>query len=132
MTGGVVVVLGGTGRNFAAGMSGGIAYVLDTDGELVNRCNHEMVLLERVQDTAEAEEIQRLISRHTLYTDSPVGQQVLDNWNEYLPKFVRVIPKDYKVMLEQIRKFQDDGLQGEAALLAAFEASTRELACSGK
>ncbi|WP_307394547.1 glutamate synthase large subunit [Paenibacillus anaericanus] len=132
MTGGVVVVLGGTGRNFAAGMSGGIAYVLDTDGGLVNRCNHEMVLLERVQDTAEAEEIQRLISRHTLYTDSPVGQQVLDNWNEYLPKFVRVIPKDYKVMLEQIRKFQDDGLQGEAALLAAFEASTRELACSGK
>lgn len=132
MTGGVVVVLGGTGRNFAAGMSGGIAYVLDTDGELVNRCNHEMVLLERVHDTAEAEEIQRLISRHTLYTDSPVGQQVLDNWNEYLPKFVRVIPKDYKVMLEQIRKFQDDGLQGEAALLAAFEASTRELACTGK
>ncbi|MOA66078.1 Ferredoxin-dependent glutamate synthase 1 [compost metagenome] len=61
-----------------------------------------------------------------------MGQQVLDNWNEYLPKFVRVIPKDYKVMLEQIRKFQDDGLQGEAALLAAFEASTRELACSGK
>lgn len=132
MTGGVVVVLGGTGRNFAAGMSGGIAYVLDTDGELANRCNHEMVLLERVQDTAEAEEILRLISRHTLYTDSPVGQHVLDNWNEYLPKFVRVIPKDYKVMLEQIRKFQDDGLQGEAALLAAFEASTRELACSGK
>lgn len=132
MTGGVVVVLGGTGRNFAAGMSGGIAYVLDTDGELVNRCNHEMVLLESVQDTTEADEIQRLISRHTLYTDSPVGQRVLDNWNEYLPKIVRVIPKDYKVILERIRKFQDEGLQGDAALLAAFEASTQELASTGK
>ncbi len=131
MTGGRVVILGGTGRNFAAGMSGGIAYVLDLQGDFVNRCNLEMVLLERVEDPAEADQLRTLISRHALYTDSGVGRRVLDNWNELLPKFVRVIPKDYKRMLEQIRKVENDGLEGEAALLAAFEANTRELARSG-
>ncbi|GGH12630.1 glutamate synthase large subunit [Paenibacillus segetis] len=132
MTGGIVAVLGGTGRNFAAGMSGGIAYVLDTEGDLINRCNLEMVLLEQIQDTAEADQLQTLISRHVLYTESSVGQQILEHWNEYLPRFVRVIPKDYKRMLQQIRKVEEEGLQGEAALLAAFEASTRELARTGK
>lgn len=131
MTGGRVVVLGGTGRNFAAGMSGGIAYVLDMQGNFVGRCNQGMVLLERVEDPAEADELRTLISRHVLYTDSAAGRRVLDHWNELLPKFVRVIPKDYKRMLEQIRKVENDGLQGEAALLAAFEANTRELARSG-
>lgn len=131
MTGGRVVVLGGTGRNFAAGMSGGIAYVLDMQGNFVGRCNQGMVLLERVEDRAEADELRSLISRHVLYTDSAAGRRVLDHWNELLPKFVRVIPKDYKRMLEQIRKVENDGLQGEAALLAAFEANTRELARSG-
>ncbi|MDN4068587.1 glutamate synthase large subunit [Paenibacillus vini] len=131
MTGGRVVVLGGTGRNFAAGMSGGIAYVLDMRGNFVGRCNQGMVLLERVEDPAEADELRSLISRHVLYTESAAGRRVLDHWNELLPKFVRVIPKDYKRMLEQIRKVENDGLQGEAALLAAFEANTRELARSG-
>ncbi|MEF2967598.1 glutamate synthase large subunit [Paenibacillus sp. M1] len=131
MTGGRVVVLGGTGRNFAAGMSGGIAYVLDVQGDFVKRCNLEMVLLEQVTEPAEVDQLRTLISRHILYTDSVVGRRVLDNWNELLPKFVRVIPKDYKRMLEQIRKVESEGLKGEAALLAAFEANTRELARSG-
>lgn len=128
MTGGRVVVLGGTGRNFAAGMSGGIAYVLDVEGGFDKRCNMEMVLLEKVQDKAEIEQLRTMLSRHVLYTDSEVGRRVLDNWSEMLPKFVRVIPKDYKRMLEQIRKVEDQGLQGDEALLAAFEANTRELA----
>ncbi|MNI28670.1 Ferredoxin-dependent glutamate synthase 1 [compost metagenome] len=130
MTGGRVVVLGGTGRNFAAGMSGGIAYVLDVEGSFDKRCNMEMVLLEKVQDKAEIEQLRTMLSRHVLYTDSEVGRRVLDNWSEMLPKFVRVIPKDYKRMLEQIRKVEDQGLQGDEALLAAFEANTRELARS--
>lgn len=131
MTGGRVVVLGGTGRNFAAGMSGGVAYVYDPEGNFLDRCNLEMVLLERVEEAEEAEELHSLISRHVEYTDSAVGRKVLDNWNESLNAFVRVIPKDYKRMLEQIRKVQDQGLQGEAALLAAFEANMRELARTG-
>ncbi|RCX20532.1 glutamate synthase (ferredoxin) [Fontibacillus phaseoli] len=131
MTGGRVVVLGGTGRNFAAGMSGGIAYALDLHGDFINRCNLEMVLLEPVADPAEVDQLRTLISRHVLYTDSVVGRRVLDNWNELLLKFVRVIPKDYKRMLEQIRKVENEGLKGEDALLAAFEANTRELARSG-
>lgn len=131
MTGGRVVVLGGTGRNFAAGMSGGVAYVYDPEGTFLDRCNLEMVLLERVEEADEAEELRSLISRHVEYTESAVGRKVLDNWNESLASFVRVIPKDYKRMLQQIRKVQEQGLQGEAALLAAFEANMRELARAG-
>ncbi|WP_209861439.1 glutamate synthase large subunit [Paenibacillus shirakamiensis] len=131
MTGGRVVVLGDTGRNFAAGMSGGIAYVYDPQGTFLQRCNLEMVLLERVEDAEEAEQLQALIGRHIDYTDSAIGRRVLENWNESLQDFVRVIPKDYKRMLEQIRKVLDQGLQGEAALLAAFEANMRELARAG-
>jgi glutamate synthase (NADPH/NADH) large chain len=131
MTGGVVAVLGGTGRNFAAGMSGGIAYVLDIDGDFNKRCNQEMVLLEQVEDALEAEQLRSLIERHVYYTESAVGTTVLNEWQTFLPKFVRVIPKDYKKMLAQISKVHAEGLQGEAALLAAFEASTRELAGIG-
>lgn len=131
MTGGRVVILGETGRNFAAGMSGGIAYVLDLQGNFAKRCNTEMVLLERISDPAEEEQLRTMIRRHVLYTESAVGRRVLDNWNETLGKFVRVIPKDYKRMLEQIRKVEDEGLNGNEALLAAFEANKRELAPSG-
>ncbi|KAA9004803.1 glutamate synthase large subunit [Paenibacillus spiritus] len=131
MTGGRVVVLGGTGRNFAAGMSGGIAYVYDPDNSFVGRCNLEMVLLERVEDEEEAQELQDMIARHAELTGSALGSRVLANWQENLPSFVRVIPKDYKRMLSQIRKVQETGLTGEAALMAAFEANMRELARVG-
>lgn len=131
MTGGRVVVLGSTGRNFAAGMSGGIAYVLDPDRSFVERCNLEMVLLESIEDAAELEEVRSLIKRHVEYTGSQAGQRVLQDWNQQSQDFVRVIPKDYKRMTEQIQKVHDTGLTGEAALLAAFEANMRELARSG-
>jgi glutamate synthase domain-containing protein 3 len=131
MTGGRVVVLGETGRNFAAGMSGGIAYVYDPDRSFIGRCNLEMVLLERVEELEEIEELRELISRHVELTGSEAGARVLDQWADSLPKFVRVIPKDYKRMMEQIRKVEQTGLTGEVALMAAFEANMRELARVG-
>ncbi|MFB5674294.1 glutamate synthase large subunit [Paenibacillus terreus] len=131
MTGGRVVVLGGTGRNFAAGMSGGIAYVYDPEGSFLDRCNLEMVLLERVEDTAEAADLRGMIERHVAHTDSEAGQRILKDWEASLQYFVRVIPKDYKRMLEQIEKVEAAGLTGDEALLAAFEANMRELARTG-
>lgn len=131
MTGGRVAVLGPTGRNFAAGMSGGIAYVYDPDNTFIKRCNLEMVLLERVEEAEEAAELYSLIARHAELTGSAAGSRILDSWEATLPKFVRVIPKDYKRMLEQIRKVEQTGLTGEAALMAAFEANMRELARVG-
>ncbi|MEI0738742.1 hypothetical protein VQ056_22370 [Paenibacillus sp. JTLBN-2024] len=107
MTGGRVVVLGGTGRNFAAGMSGGIAYVYDPENNFIQRCNLEMVLLERVEEIEEAEELKQLIQKHVSYTGSAMGQRVLENWDQNLNQFVRVIPKDYKRMTQHIRKVQE-------------------------
>ncbi|QCT04098.1 glutamate synthase [Paenibacillus algicola] len=131
MTGGRVAVLGETGRNFAAGMSGGTAYVYDPEGNFMDRCNREMVLLERVEDAEESEILFSMLQRHSMYTDSSVAQELLGDWEQSLSKFVKVIPKDYKRMLEQIQKVQDQGLTGDAALLAAFEANMRELARTG-
>lgn len=126
MTGGRIIILGKTGRNFAAGMSGGIAYIYDPDNTFVTRCNLEMVLLERVEDEMEELELKQMIEKHTEATDSTVGRKVLAGWNEELAHFVRVIPKDYKRMLEHIAKVEEKGLAGEEALLAAFETSLRE------
>lgn len=131
MTGGRVVILGETGRNFGAGMSGGIAYVYDPQGTFIDRCNLEMILLERVEDAEEAQELKSMIEKHVNYTESAVGERVLEDWENSLGQFVRVIPKDYKRMTQQIRKVQENGLSGEAALLAAFEANMRELARAG-
>ncbi|WP_172251928.1 glutamate synthase large subunit [Saccharibacillus deserti] len=131
MTGGRVVVLGATGRNFAAGMSGGVAYVYDGAGDFVDRCNLEMVLLETLEDAAEKEEVRELIQRHAELTDSGVAKLILDGWEQTSGRFVRVIPKDYKRMLEQIEKAESTGLTGDDALLAAFEANMRELARAG-
>ncbi|CCO08021.1 glutamate synthase large subunit [Desulforamulus hydrothermalis] len=126
MTGGRVVVLGSTGRNFAAGMSGGIAYVLDEDGTFPGRCNREMVLLEELSDAAEIKEVQELIRRHFNYTRSTVAQRVLENWALLQPKFVRVIPKDYKRMTEALKRAYEAGLSGEQAVLAAFEENKKD------
>ncbi|CAM4410867.1 glutamate synthase large subunit [Paenibacillus tarimensis] len=131
MTGGRVVVLGTTGRNFAAGMSGGIAYVYDQAGDFVNRCNLEMVGLERLESEQELAELKQMIMNHVMYTDSAPGQYILNHWEEEVPKFVKVIPKDFKRMLEQIDKMHASGLTGDEALLAAFEANMRELARAG-
>ncbi|MFT7469809.1 MAG: glutamate synthase (NADPH/NADH) large chain [Candidatus Pseudothioglobus sp.] len=99
MTGGRVVVLGRTGRNFGAGMSGGIAYILDSDGDFERRCNMETLELEAVNDTADILELRDLIERHFKYTNSAIAKRVLDSWESYLGQFVKVMPTDYKRVL---------------------------------
>jgi glutamate synthase (NADPH) large chain len=100
MTGGRTVVLGKTGRNFAAGMSGGIAYVLDIEGDFDYYCNKGLVELSPVEDRADVQELQELINNHLLYTQSSLAAGILTNWDEFLPKFVKVIPLEYKKVLE--------------------------------
>jgi glutamate synthase (NADPH/NADH) large chain len=121
MTGGRVVVLGTTGRNFAAGMSGGIAYVFDEKGNFANNCNQEMVNLQQLSDPDEIIEVRDMIQRHADATHSPVARRVLSTWNKSLPRFVRVIPKDYERMLEAFKEVEASGLSGEDAVMAAFE-----------
>jgi glutamate synthase domain-containing protein 2/glutamate synthase domain-containing protein 1/glutamate synthase domain-containing protein 3 len=101
MTGGRVVVLGPTGRNFAAGMSGGIAYVWDKDGDFKNRCNLGMVELFSVTNSADEKELKDLIESHAKYTDSPVAQKILADWKNALAKFVKVYPTDYRKIVEE-------------------------------
>jgi glutamate synthase (ferredoxin) len=131
MTGGKVVVLGPTGRNFAAGMSGGIAYILDEANDFPSRCNTQMVGLERLEDAKEIDELRHLIQRHVEYTGSPKGQQVLADWSALVPKFVKVMPLDYKRVLQAIQAAIDSGLSGDEALTAAFEANVRDVARIG-
>jgi glutamate synthase domain-containing protein 3 len=100
MTKGLVVVIGRTGKNFAAGMSGGVAFVLDETGEFASTlCNRSGVDLEPMIETADVQAVRQLIERHVEYTSSPRGQWVLDNWNDMLPKFVKVFPHEYKRVL---------------------------------
>ncbi|WP_027087508.1 glutamate synthase large subunit [Cohnella panacarvi] len=127
MTGGRVVILGRTGRNFAAGMSGGIAYVWDEDGTFLDRCNLEMVLLERMGHEVESEMLRRMIERHARYTDSERALSLLEHWEERLPQFVKVIPKDYKRMLEAMERLTTEGLGANEAAMAAFEANMKDL-----
>jgi glutamate synthase (ferredoxin) len=127
MTGGRVVVLGPTGRNFAAGMSGGIAYVLDERGQFPILCNQDMVYIERVGE-ADMEELIEMIERHVEYTHSERGKDVLSRISGLEGKFLKVMPKDYKRMLEAIERVQETGLSGEEALMAAFEENKRDLA----
>ena len=131
MTGGRVVVLGSTGRNFAAGMSGGIAYVLDEEGQFASRVNAQMVEVGRVEDAAEAEALRALIARHVEATGSPHAQRLLDAWPTVLPRFARVIPKDYKRVLACLQRAHDQGLSGDEAVMAAFEENSRDLARVG-
>lgn len=101
MTGGRVVILGPTGRNFAAGMSGGVAYVWDPHGNLLVNCNLGMVALEKVDDEEDVHELKQLIEMHQNYTGSTVASEVLDHWDEYLPQFVKIMPIDYKRVLQE-------------------------------
>lgn len=108
MTGGTAIILGEVGDNFAAGMSGGIAYILTEDSEdFGNRCNHELVTLEQLRDGEEIKFLKRQIGRHARYTDSPVAKSILDDWNRYIPQFVRVIPTEYKRILESPRQSEE-------------------------
>jgi glutamate synthase domain-containing protein 3 len=104
MTGGRAVILGKTGRNFAAGMSGGIAYVLDLDGTFPPLVNKEMVELEQLTDPADQDTVLTMVRKHAQYTGSTRAQWVLDNWPQAAAKFVKVMPADYKLALKKLQE----------------------------
>ncbi len=116
MTGGRVVVLGPTGRNFAAGMSGGVAYVLDEQGSFAERCNMGMVGFERLAE-ADAIELRAMVAEHVQRTDSPVGARVLDEWEGLLARnaFVKVMPHDYKRVLRELAEEEARAASGQAS-----------------
>ena len=123
MTGGRVVILGDTGKNFAAGMSGGIAYVLDMNSDLYMKMNKEMVSIEQVSDKYDVLELKEIIKDHVAYTNSEKGKEILDNFGEYLPKFKKIIPHDYKKMMNMIVQMEEKGLSSEQAQIEAFYAT---------
>ncbi|MGA2558026.1 MAG: glutamate synthase-related protein, partial [Verrucomicrobiota bacterium] len=131
MTGGLVVVLGSTGRNFAAGMSGGVACVLDETGVFPKQCNQQGVTLERLEDPSEIETVRLMIQRHAQLTRSQRAFKVLALWDQMIPKFVKVMPKDYKRMIQAITTAEKAGLSGDQAVMAAFQANARDLARIG-
>lgn len=120
MTGGRVAVIGRTGKNFAAGMSGGVAYVLDEDRDLYTKLNKEMVLFSEVTEKYDILELKRLIEEHVAATGSAKGRQILDNFEEYLPKFKKIIPHDYKNMMSAIASMEEKGMSAEQAQIEAF------------
>jgi glutamate synthase (ferredoxin) len=120
MTGGTVVVLGSTGRNFAAGMSGGIAYVLDEQGDFASRCNTEMAGLEQL-DNGDKAIVRTMIEKHAELTGSERAAAILNDWAGYKDRFVKVMPRDYKRVLQALERAQAAGLSGDDALAAAFE-----------
>lgn len=122
MTGGRVVVLGKTGKNFAAGMSGGIAYILDEDNKLYLNLNKEMISSEEVTDKYDVLELKQMIQKHVAYTNSEKGKMILDNFSDYLPKFKKIMPHDYKKMLNRIVLMEEKGLSSEQAQIEAFYA----------
>jgi len=133
MTGGRVVILGDVGKNFAAGMSGGIAYVLPTDEEkFLKSCNTEMIEFERLEDKNEIEAVRSMIIKHLEHTESTIALDILAKWNQFLPKIIKVVPTDYKAMIEKISYHKFQGLTEETAAMQAFvEATgTKELAIS--
>lgn len=120
MTGGRAVILGKTGKNFAAGMSGGVAYVLDENHELYMRVNKQMVSMNEVVEKHDVEELRTILEKYALATDSKFGKKILENFGEYLPKFKKIIPNDYKRMLGEIGKAEEKGMSREQAVLCAF------------
>ena len=125
MTGGKVAVIGKVGKNFAAGMSGGVAYVLDENNDLYRKVNKSLVSTEELANKYDVLELKAMIEEHVKYTNSIRGKEILDNFEEYLPKFKKIIPYDYKKMLNAIAKMEEKGLNPEQAQIEAFYAATR-------
>ena len=120
MTGGCVVVLGQTGKNFAAGMSGGIAYVLDENSDLYLKLNKELVSSNGVEDKYDVAQLKEMISAHVELTGSLRGKEILEHFSEYLPKFKKIIPHDYLAMLQRIAQMEQKGMSNEQAQIEAF------------
>lgn len=131
MTGGRVVVIGKTGKNFAAGMSGGIAYVLDEENSLYRNINKSMISMEEITWKSEAEELKGMIREHVEVTGSVKGRMILEHFEEYLPKFKKIIPNDYKKMLVLSKHYEEMGLGSEQAQIEAFYESTGQKKMGG-
>ena len=131
MTGGRVVVLGRAGRNFGAGMSGGVAYVLDDSADFQVRVNPQMVGIEKLEDADEVAAVRELVQRHLEYTGSNRARELLENWEQSAKRFVKVMPKDYKRVLISVKRAHEQGLSGDEAIMAAFEENARDLARVG-
>jgi glutamate synthase (NADPH/NADH) large chain len=131
MTGGRVVVIGSTGRNFAAGMSGGVAYVLDEAGDFGKRCNKEMVSVGKLEDPEEIKLVHGLILRHQQVTGSKRAEEILAGWTNWAGFFARVMPNDYRRVLEAQKKMRETGLSQEEAEMAAFELNSHDSARLG-
>ena len=123
MTGGRVAVLGPTGKNFAAGMSGGIVYVLDEENRLYQNLNRGMVSMEKVENRFDREELREMIQSHVKHTNSRKGREVLERFDEYLPKFKKIIPGDYKRLTQITAQFEEQGMSRQEAQIEAFYAS---------
>lgn len=122
MTGGRVAVLGKTGKNFAAGMSGGVAYVLDMNNDLYMNVNKQMVNIEKITSKFDVNELKGMIEEHVSYTNSEIGKEILDNFTDYLPRFKKIIPVDYERMLTTILQMEEQGMNSEQAKIEAFYA----------
>ena len=120
MTGGCAVILGSTGKNFAAGMSGGTAYVLDTGNKLYRNLNKQLVSMETVTEAADIEKLRTIITKHVKYTGSALGQRIIENFDSYIPSFKKIIPLDYKKITELIEKYERAGQGKEQAGISAF------------
>jgi glutamate synthase (ferredoxin) len=131
MTGGRVVVIGSTGRNFAAGMSGGVAYVLDEAGAFAQNCNKEMVELYALDDEDEARIVHAMVRRHFEYTKSTRAEALLSNWDATREKIVKVLPNDYKRVREAHQRMLAEGMSEEEAAMAAFELNAHDAARVG-
>jgi glutamate synthase (ferredoxin) len=131
MTGGRVVILGPTGKNFAAGMSGGIAYVLDEQGDFRTKINPEMVNTFALEDEEEIALVKAMIKKHAEYTQSDKAARVLAHWAETAPKFVKVYPNDYRRVIETQKRFKAQGLSDEEAIMAAFDENSHDAARVG-
>lgn len=125
MTGGCVVVIGKVGKNFAAGMSGGVAYVLDSNNDLYKKTNKSLVLTEELSNKYDVLQLKGMIEEHVKYTNSVKGKEILDNFETYLPQFKKIIPYDYKKMLETIAQMEEKGLNPEQAQIEAFYEATK-------
>ena len=123
MTGGRVAILGPTGKNFAAGMSGGIAYVLDEHNDLYTRLNKSLISIEELTNKYDVQELKEMITEHAKTTGSAKGKYILEHFSEYLPKFKKIIPNDYKRMLNAIVLMEEKGLSSEQAQIEAFYAN---------
>jgi glutamate synthase (ferredoxin) len=120
MTGGRVVVIGETGKNFAAGMSGGVAYVYDKNNQLYRNLNKELVLMEKVENKTDCEELKSMLKKHLKYTGSKKAKKILDDFDNELQYFKKIIPEDYKRLVTSTTKYEEQGMSREDAQIEAF------------